>query len=240
MPHIIVGEPCYLKYSAELSSFGLTPISLKADPRLDGCVSTHPDTLIFSDGFAYIINEENLQVLPEEIRSRMMPVSDTPYGGYPTDTALNAVRVGRYLFARLSSLAPSVRGYAEENGIELVNVNQGYARCSALPLPAVRAAITADPSLAAAMEGKGIEVLRIRPGHIALEGHDYGFIGGASFVYEPRGCCSISDHSRYVYFFGQLRRHPDGEAVREFLSRHGYAAVCLGGELTDYGGAVII
>ena len=240
MPYIIIGSPCFQKYADQLAAYGFTVVLLPSDHGLNAAVSTHADTLVFSDGFVYIMNVDFCEGLPEELRQHFTAVSDRPYGGYPTDTAFNALCIGRHMFARLQSLAPSVRKYAEETGFTLVNVRQGYARCSTLALPGARAAVTADEGMAAAMESVGIEVLRIRPGHIALDGCEYGFIGGASFVYEPRNCCSISHRSRSVYFFGDLSRHPDGQVIAGFLAHRGYDAVSLGGELTDFGGAVVM
>lgn len=66
-----------------------------------------------------------------------------------------------------------------KNDIEIVNINQGYARCSTLILNN-RTAVTADISVKNALEKDGAKVLLISSGDIKLEGYDYGFIGGAS------------------------------------------------------------
>lgn len=240
MPYILLGEPCYRLYADTLRSYDFTPVPLMPDARLNKTVRTHADTLMYSDGTVHIANADYATSLPEKVRELLIKTPDTPYGDYPTDTVFNALRVGRYLFARTASLSPTVRRAAEESGLTLVNVNQGYAHCSTLPLSSARAAVTADEGMAKAMEACGIRVLRIACGHIALEGCEYGFIGGASFVYEPRNCCSLSRFSRYVFFFGDLHRHPDGNAVKEFITSLGYEVISLGGALTDFGGAVIV
>lgn len=240
MPYILIGEPGFNRYAEILSGYDFIPFPIFEDPDLNKTVRTHADTLIFSNGHIHITNDIIAGRIPEVIRNGFTVVSELPHGGYPTDTVFNALPIGRYLFARLASLAPSVRKIAEGNGMTLINVNQGYARCSTLALPGARAAITADAGMARAMQSVGIDVLEIRPGHIALEGCDYGFIGGASFVYEPQNCCSLSHFGRYVYFFGDIRRHPDGEAIIKFIENHGYDILNLGGELTDFGSAVVI
>ncbi len=240
MPYILLGSPAYERFAGTLKSFGFAPISLPHDPRLNKTVSTHADTLIFSSGTAAIANADYIARLPENIADKLTAVSESPYGAYPTDTAFNALTVGRFMFARLASLAPSLKQYADDMGLTPINVNQGYAKCSTLAIPSARAAITADKGMAAAMESAGISVLRISEGHIALDGCEYGFIGGASFVWEPICCCSVAEHTRRVFFFGDIRRHPDGEAIVDFLHRFGCETVSLGGELTDFGGAVII
>ena len=240
MPYILLGEPAFKLYADTLFRCGFTPISLPPEANLSTAVRTHADTLIWSDGTTHIANSEYISRLPSDLRSYITEVSDAPYGEYPNDTVFNALRVGRYLFARTASLALSVRQAAQANGLEIVNVNQGYAKCSTLALSAHGAAVTADEGMAKAMESRGIRVLRITPGYIALDGCEYGFIGGASFVYEPLNCCSIGHEPRRVFFFGSLRTHPDAEAITHFLSQYGYEAVSLEGRLTDFGGAIIV
>ncbi len=240
MPYILIGTPGFNIYADELIRYNFTPIPLPPENRLSETVQTHADTLIYSDGTTHIVNAEYAELLPKNISEKMKKAPETPHGAYPNDTAFNALPVGRYLFARLASLSPTVRMAAEESGLAPVNVKQGYARCSTLTLGGARAAVTADEGMATALESHGICVLRITPGHIELSRCDYGFIGGASFVYEPFSCCSLHGKHPTVYFFGNLRTHPDCDKIVHFLSGFGYKTVCLGGKLTDYGSAVIL
>ena len=61
-----------------------------------------------------------------------------------------------------------------------MNTKQGYARCDVLPLESAGKAVTADRGMAKALTENRIDVMVIRPGGIALDGCEYGFIGGAS------------------------------------------------------------
>ena len=73
-------------------------------------------------------------------------------------------------------------------------------------------------------------VLLIEKGHIELPGFDYGFIGGASFVYEDK-----------VIFFGNIERHPDFENIKDFIEATEYELIYNNSiPLTDIGGAVIL
>ncbi len=231
MPYILLGEPACIKYADSLSHRGFTPIALPPELRLNKIVNTHADTLIWSDGKEHIINCEYIKKLPSELTRYFTQAAESPMGIYPDDTVFNALKIGKYIFARMQSLSQAVLDAAANRDYELVNVRQGYARCSVLALPQVSAAITADKGMAAAMETHGIDVLTIQSGHIALDGCEYGFIGGASFVDESR---------RRVYFFGDLSAHPDASCITRFLAKYGCEALSLGGALTDYGGAVII
>ena len=120
--------------------------------------------------------------------------------------------------------------YCKNNGIKTVNVNQGYARCSTL-IVAQNAAITADKSIEKALKSNGAEALLISEGNIRLEGFDYGFIGGASCTDE-----------KTVYFFGNVKKHPDYEKIKAFCDRYNsnIEILCEDEPLTDIGGAVLI
>lgn len=231
MPYLLIGKPCYNIYADALKKYGFTPIALEADSRLNKVVSTHADTLIFSLGDTLIANADHTLTLPYFIKERITGTSDTPYGVYPTDTAFNALVLGDKLFARLDSLSNTVLNAAKKAGLIPVNVRQGYARCSTLALGTANAAITADTGMARILLANGVDALQIEPAHIALNGCEYGFIGGASFVDEA---------NRRIFFFGELSFHPSRTQIEAFLTRYGYTAISLGGTLTDFGGGVIV
>lgn len=231
MSYILIGKPCYNIYADALKKYGFTPIPLEADTRLNATVCTHADTLIFSLGDTFVANTNYVRTLPSFIKERITETTDTPYGAYPTDTAFNALVLGTRLFARLDSLSGAVRTVAEKNGLSLVNVRQGYARCSTLALGTANAAVTADAGMAHTLCANCVDVLEIEHGHVALDGCEYGFIGGASFTDEA---------NHRVFFFGNLASHPNSARMEAFLARHGYEVISLDGTLTDFGGGIMI
>lgn len=147
---------------------------------------------------------------------------------YPANVRLNCLLLGNRLYGKLSAVDDIVLDYCRENGIETVNVNQGYTRCSTL-VAGDNAVITADRSIAEAMKNNGVEVLPISAGHIRLKGFDYGFIGGCT--------CRVE---RTVYSFGNIKKHPDYEAIKAFLYDNDsiLEICCEEMPLTDIGGAV--
>ena len=155
-------------------------------------------------------------------------VSETPTSVYPGDCGLNALRIGNKIYARMKSLAETVKKTAIKENAELKDVKQGYPACSVLKLTD-KAAITSDRGMAKTLSEDGVEVLLIQEGYISLPPHQYGFIGGASFVY-----------SNTVYFFGDLKSHPDNDKILSFVEGLGLRAVSLGeGALLDLGGALV-
>lgn len=165
------------------------------------------------------------------IRQKVFTLRDclSPVGReYPTNVRLNCLYLGGRLYGNLNAADAAVLAFCRKNKIAVVHVNQGYTRCSALVLND-RAVITADSSLEKALQNDGAEVLSVTPGHIRLEGFDYGFIGGAGF----------SDGDR-VYFFGNNTKHPDYTKIKVFCEKN-HAEIhilCEKEPLTDIGGVV--
>lgn len=152
--------------------------------------------------------------------------TDSIGGKYPENVLLNAVYYNNRLYCKESSVDKTVKEYCLENGIEIVNVNQGYAKCSVAVLN--DGFITADRGIFEAMSGRGERGLRISPGNIDLDGVDYGFIGG----------CCFENNGR-VYFSGDISKHPDYKRIKEFL--RGKEIVALTDKkLYDIGGFVAV
>jgi len=142
---------------------------------------------------------------------------------YPKNIILNAVNFSDYFIHNLK--------YTDENLINvqnrgnIINVNQGYSKCSCAVLSS-NALITSDNSIHKALQGTDIDVLLIPPGDILLPGLDYGFIGG---------CCGLIDCNKLA-FFGDLDFYYYGSEVLSFLKKHDIEPIYLRhGKLIDRG-----
>ncbi len=176
-------------------------------------------------------NHADMQVL--KIKNRVFTLdSCSKIAGrtYPENILLNCLLAGDSLYGLLDYIDDSVKRFCLENNIKLVNVRQGYTRCSALKI-SENAVITADKSIRNALAENGVDVLLTEPGHIELKGFDYGFIGGAGFC----------DRGR-VFFFGNVKSHPDYEKIKQFCEDYNskIEILCDYMPLTDIGGAVLI
>lgn len=205
--------------------------------RLPTPVSGHPDMLVFplpdlEGKTRLLLAEEYYAAHADFWRATGLPIALTkhPFGNlYPADIGLNQLVMDGWLYGRLDAAVPEVLdAYPEQ-----ISVRQGYARCSVLKLTE-HAAITADRSIAAALEQNGIEVLLIRAGHIRLDGYNYGFIGGASFPLPTLA------NIRNICFFGNLSAHPDAAAISAFAEKHDVRLHSTSGELADFGGGILI
>lgn len=230
---IFVSENAECGVVDNISKLAEEVVFLKSNPVLPRPVSAHADMQMLYIVDTLILTRDLYNSICEHLPSgiNIMFAESNHTSVYPGDVNLNAMYIGGYLIANESALDPAVKKLCEEKGITILNVKQGYAKCSSLQV-GDNALITADSGIAKAAMQNGIDTLLISSGSIVLDGYDYGFIGGASF-YNP--------NDRTVYFFGDLHTHPDYTKIIDFCEKHNVNVnSCNYGALTDIGGAVSI
>lgn len=132
---------------------------------------------------------------------------------YPADCAYNVAPVGKKLFCNASAADGILLSEAEKRGYKIVDIKQGYAKCSVCPVTET-AAISADISFCRAAEKEGIDTLLITNDAVLLPGYANGFFGGAAYMKNPRTLVTA----------GSVDRHPDGGRIKAFLQRYGINA----------------
>lgn len=171
-----------------IESIGLKVIRTCMCDKLPLPVNGHPDLMyhkisdefvcIAPNCFVYLINEfaKNKELL----KGKVFVKGKTSLGEiYPEDISYNVLRIGNLAFGKISSVDVRLRRALEQEGVELVDIKQGYAKCS-VAVTSKNSAITSDKGISIALEKRGINVLFLEPGGIDLPGYNYGFIGGAS------------------------------------------------------------
>ncbi len=210
-----------------LESLGVRALVLPPNGDIAAPVAGHADMSLYYFGGGEALAAKGIA----RICDGMLIISECSArqtSAYPGDVSLNALSLGRLIFDRRDSLAPEIISYAKKKGIEIANVRQGYARCSVCAVDETHI-ITADASIAAEAEKRGIHTLIISPGYFALPGYDHGFIGGA--------CFKLSSDT--LAFTGFIDAHPDAAAISAFLKNCGVKPVFLTDEpCFDIGGAV--
>jgi hypothetical protein len=208
--------------SERFSLIKLPPFDL-----LDTPVASHADMLICELNGLLVTHElyyKKNKDLFDLAGLNAFTVNEPVSKRYPNDVVLNGLFLSGNLYGRTDILAK----FLCSNSKRTVFVNQGYARCSVCKI-SENAIITADPSIARAAEENGVDVLKITPGHVILDGYDYGFIGGASFFY-----------GNTLYFFGSIEDHPDFVRIKDFASKHSVSVVSISDHaLCDIGGAIV-
>ncbi len=205
-----------------LKAYGHTPILMPSAEYLSNAVSSHTDMLLFI-GFERLFchahyYEKNKKLIDELILiSNLKLILSTEFTNdkYPYDVLFNACVVGRRLICNEKTVSKLIIEAAHEGNYEIINVPQGYTKCSICPI-SDNSIITSDKKISERCVHYGLNVLLISEGNISLPPFDHGFIGGASGYY-----------NKTIYFCGSLDTHPDGEKIKSFCIQNGAKAIEL-------------
>ncbi|NLY45095.1 MAG: hypothetical protein GX053_03790 [Tissierella sp.] len=178
--------------------------------EVDESISYHPDIVI------HPINHNTLVIAPNVFDYYKDALKNTNIKlikgekklgvKYPDDIAYNIGRMKNIAIHNFDYTDEILKFYLNKEGLELINVKQGYTKCSMAIIDEV-SCITADKPIYEILSKKGYSILFIEPGHIALERQKYGFIGGATGSYSKN----------MILFSGTLDLHPDKESIFEFI-----------------------
>lgn len=177
---------------------------------LDKPVSSHADMVIsktdkhlfidssINDLFTYF---DNVKIIDREV-----PIANKLQ--YPKDISMNCAYLGNKLICNYKFTEKAILDYADENGIKIIDVKQGYAKCSVCIVDD-NSIITEDESIYNKAKEYGIDVLKIEYGGVLLDGYDYGFIGG---------CCGLIEQN-VLAFNGCVEKHPEYSKIFKFCKQ---------------------
>lgn len=178
-------------------SLGREIVTIKSEDVVDKSISDHPDIFLCKMGISddspvYFAEKNNLG------------------RDYPDDVSYNAACTGKYFIHNLAFTAPRLLDAAKTADMTLIDVRQGYSKCSIVVVDET-SLITYDEGIVKACSAyPELEVLKVSPGFVRLDGFDTGFIGGAS-----------GRIGNEIIFNGDLFRHPDFERIVEFIESRG-------------------
>lgn len=89
-----------------------------------------------------------------------------------------------------------------------IHVNQGYTRCSLLPLQTEKF-ITSDQGILKKLSTSGIMITYISPKDIILPGYKNGCLGGCFGICNER-----------IFCFGNLNKFSEGHLIKDILTSH--------------------
>lgn len=204
----------------KLNSSGIQVIRTDRCSALYDAVSFHPDMFIHHIGGRDIVTAPNA---PEPTIKKLLDFGfNIIWGGtpltrkYPGDTAYNVARIGEYAVCNAAYTDKVLLKLLEGMGVKIIDVKQGYAKCS-ICIISPDAIITSDDGLYRALNGYGFDILKINTGFISLPKLSYGFIGGAS------GLISKDEAA----FSGNIELHPDFKKIKKFAASHGKSILNL-------------
>jgi len=216
-----------------LISYGISLVEIPPYCELQEPVAGHVDMQIIHITGNILVCHPHL---PDAVFKKLKKYGFDIYTGetglkrnYPLDIAYNVAIVGDTAFHNLKYTDRVIIELLSRFKFRLVHVNQGYSKCSVLPVSG-NAIITDDPSIGKAALKEGFEVLQIPPQtKILLPGFGYGFIGGAA------GFISRD----VIAFAGNIDMLDSSDEIKDFLNKHNKKWVNLGyNGIHDYGSLI--
>ncbi len=236
-PNLPQGEVTYAAISERagdlaeksLHSLGIKTIRVPKNNVLPEPVCDHPDIQFLHLGNNHILTcAEHLCIGDLQEDFNINKIKEECSDKYPGDVLLNCTVIGKHIICNKKTVASEVLEFADNNGYTIINVNQGYARCSVAVINE-NAIITDDISIFTAAQFFLNDVLFVSKGSIRLNGYNYGFIGG---------CCGKISNDK-IAFNGRLDSHQDCDKIKSFLYKYSidYIELC-DDVLTDIGGII--
>ena len=212
------------------NEYKIAVLQVRPHPMLPSPIASHSDINLFDCGNGSILV---LKDSPKETVDNLLEIganiefsSGTPAKQYPDDALLDAALFGDSCFLNSKSADEKILSFCEANGKEIINVKQGYTKCSMLLLPN-RSIITSDRGIALKARKKQFNVLEIEEGYVELKGYSCGMFGG---------CCGMLS-SDCVAFAGDLHTHPSCDSIIAFCrDLHIFTEPLDSGNLRDVGG----
>ena len=235
MKTVILGEAWQAKLDEALRALDLEPLYLPQNPNLDPRLRSHADLSFFRAGEEIWLSSHLFSTkLPEILKFFGYFVHFSIHSEqfrYPNDARMNLLTLGKRLFYSPKASDPDIVNFlTSKGGYQGIAVKQGYLRCSCLPVDE-NSLITADHGIASAARKAGLDVLQITPGHVALEGFPYGFLGGAAFLLDEKN----------LILTGHFDEHPDKGRIETFLNAKGVSLHFLTQEpVFDIGSAFVL
>lgn len=217
----------------KLKNMGYTLIDSVKCEDLQEPVSYHPDMVICKIGDRELIVAPNVY---DYYRERLKPYGVSVIRGkarlkaeYPENIGYNVARMGKTIIHNFKYTDEIILDHIEKYSYRQVDVSQGYSKCS-LGVISDRFGITSDKLIYERLKDEAKDILKIEPGHIELEGYNYGFIGGAT-----------GSDGEVFFLAGSLEFHPDGERIKNYFIKNDIEYIELSeGEIMDIGTMIFI
>lgn len=220
-----------LKYTDELKRLGIDTLVTDSEPDLPKPVINHTDLCINYLGNGIVVlskTQIKLKAALEKLGCKCYIINESLKNTYPDDCLLNCIVNSTDLICNYDITSAKIKELA--NGKTVIDVNQGYTKCSVCAV-LDKAFITDDKSIYKALKNAEYDVLEVEKGSVALDGYDYGFIGGA--------CCKISKD--ILAFFGNAKAHKSYDDIKAFCKNYNVDLLSLDNErLCDIGSFIPI
>lgn len=223
MTYVLVAENFPEESEEKLKEYGEV-VRTKANARVLRGLDTHPDILVHPlPSGDLVVDRNNFDYYKEIFEDKkIIPSRSSLTGKYPGDILLNAFAFKKIFIHNLKHTDQVILDYYKREGYDLVNIKQGYAKCSCLVTNDF--VITSDGGIYESLRDL-IPIYKIDHGQIKLQNFNYGFIGGASGVLGKK-----------IFFTGDFSHHSSYEEILKIINKYDYEIEILSKDpIEDYG-----
>lgn len=228
MTYVLVAENFPEASAEKLKKYGRV-VRTKANARVLRGLDTHPDILVHPlHSGEIVVDRDNLDYYKEIFKDKkVIPSHSSLSAKYPSDIHLNAFTFKKIFIHNLKHTDQVILYYYKRAGYELVNIKQGYTKCSCLVTEDF--IITSDGGIYESLRDL-IPVYKIDHGQIKLQNFNYGFIGGATGVLGKK-----------IFFTGDFSHHSSHEEILKIISNYDYEIEILSDDtIEDFGSIYFI
>lgn len=228
MTYVLVAENFPEESVEKLKEYGQV-VRTRANARVLRGLDTHPDILVHPlPNGDLVVDRDNFDYYKEIFKDKkIIPSHSSLSGKYPGDIHLNAFVFKKIFIHKLKHTDQVILDYYKREGYDLINIKQGYAKCSCLVTEDF--VITSDGGIYETLKDL-IPIYKIDQGQIKLQNFNYGFIGGASGALGKK-----------IFFTGDLSHHSSYEEILKIISNYDYEIEILSDDtIEDFGSIYFI
>lgn len=228
MTYVLVAENFPEESAEKLKEYGEV-VRTRANARVLRGLDTHPDILVHPlPSGNLVVDRDNFDYYKEIFGDKnIIPSHSSLSGKYPGDILLNAFAFKKIFIHNLKHTDQVILDYYKNRGYELVNIKQGYAKCSCLVTEDF--VITSDGGIYESLRDL-IPIYKIDQGQIKLQNFNYGFIGGATGALGKK-----------IFFTGDLSHHSSYEEILKIINKYDYEIEILSDDpIEDFGSIYFI
>lgn len=228
MKYIVIDSKMRKFEKEYITSLGYNLIELFSNENLYDEISSHVDI--------HILKIEKEMFIEKTIKKYIDNKFDFNIGediikNYPNDIKYNVCIMGKTAIHNFKYTEKSVKEYLTNKKYNMINVKQGYSKCSILVLNE-NACITGDHDIYKTLLNNNIDAIYVNDDNIKLLINDgtysnmNGFIGGAMCVIQNT-----------LVIFGDKNNLKDIKMIEDFAKKHNLEIKDFKGyDVVDYGG----
>ena len=228
MTYVLVAENFPEESAEKLKKYGEV-VRTKANKSVLKGLDTHPDILVHPlPNGDIVVDRDNFDYYKKFFPDKnIIPSHSSLSGKYPGDIHLNAFVFKKIFIHNLKHTDQVILDHYKMAGYELINIKQGYAKCSCLVTEDF--VITSDGGIYESLKDL-IPIYKIDHAQIKLQNFNYGFIGGASGVLGKK-----------IFFTGDFSHHSSYEEILKIVSNYDYEIEILSKDpIEDFGSIYFI